>query len=43
MVWLLPILSPPVLFPVARIAPLIPLLLIMLLLRPGVSAPAPAR
>jgi alpha-1,2-mannosyltransferase len=43
MVWLLPMLSPPVLFPIARIAPLIPLLLIVLLLRPGVGAPVPAR
>ncbi len=43
MVWLLPMLSPPVLFPVARIAPLLPVLLIVLLLRPGASAPEPAR
>ena len=43
MVWLLPILSPPVLFPVARIAPLVPVLLIVLLLRPGVSLPQQAR
>lgn len=35
MIWLLPMLSPPALFPVARIAPLIPVLLIGLLLRPG--------
>ena len=41
MIWLLPMLSPPVLFPVARIAPLFPVLLIVLLLRPGVSASAP--
>jgi alpha-1,2-mannosyltransferase len=37
MIWLLPMLSPPLLFPVARIAPLFPVL-IVLLLRPGVSA-----
>ena len=43
MVWLLPILSPPVLFPVARIAPLLPVLLIALLLRPGIPTPAPGR
>jgi len=43
MVWLLPMLSPPVLFPVARIAPLLPVLLIVLLLRPSASAPEPAR
>ena len=34
MIWLLPMLSPPLLFPVARIAPLLPVLLIVLLLRP---------
>jgi alpha-1,2-mannosyltransferase len=38
MIWLLPMLSPPLIFPVARIAPLFPVLLIVLLLRPGVSA-----
>jgi hypothetical protein len=38
MIWLLPLLSPPLLFPVAGIAPLFPVLLIVLLLRPGVSA-----
>ena len=37
MIWLLPMLSPPLLFPVARIVPLFPALLIVLLLRPGVS------
>ena len=39
MIWLLPMLSPPLLFPVARIAPLFPVLLIVLLLRPGGSGP----
>ena len=39
MVWLLPMLSPPVLFPVARIAPLLPVVLIVLLLRPESRAP----
>ena len=34
MIWLLPLLSPPLLFPVARTAPLFPILLIVLLLRP---------
>jgi len=34
MIWLLPMLSPPLLFPVARAAPLFPVLLIALLLRP---------
>ena len=43
MIWLMPMLSPPLLFPVARIAPLLPVLLIVLLLRPGVSAPPLAR
>ncbi len=43
MVWLLPMLSPPVLFPVARIAPLLPVLLIVLLLRREGSAVAPAQ
>jgi alpha-1,2-mannosyltransferase len=38
MIWLLPMLSPPLIFPVSRIAPLLPVLLIVLLLRPGVSA-----
>ncbi|WP_157088631.1 glycosyltransferase family 87 protein [Bradyrhizobium jicamae] len=47
MVWLLPILSPPLVFPVGRTAPLFPVLLIGLLLRPagpveGVKAPVPA-
>ena len=37
MIWLLPMLSPPLIFPVARIAPLFPVLLIVLLLRPGIS------
>ena len=36
MIWLLPMLSPPALFVVARAAPLAPLLLIVLLLQPGV-------
>ena len=35
MIWLLPMLSPPALFPVARIAPLVPAVLIWLLLRTG--------
>ena len=39
MVWLLPMLSPPVLVPVGRIAPLWPVVLIVLLLRPGTTAP----
>ena len=34
LIWLMPLLSPPLLFPVARIAPLFPVLLIVLLLRP---------
>jgi len=35
MIWLMPMLSPPLLFPVARIAPLFPgLLILLLLLRP---------
>jgi hypothetical protein len=38
MIWLLPMLSPPLLFPVARIAPLFPVLLIVLLLRPAAPA-----
>ena len=38
MIWLMPMLSPPLLFPVARIAPLFPVLLIVLLLRPPPSA-----
>jgi hypothetical protein len=46
MIWLLPMLSPPLLFPVARIAPLFPVLLIVLLLRPAGPAtsavPSPA-
>ncbi len=42
MVWLLPMLSPPVLVPVGRIAPLVPLLLIVLLLRPAPLVPEPA-
>jgi hypothetical protein len=47
MIWLLPMLSPPLLFPVARIAPLFPVLLIVLLLRPAAPAarvplPSPA-
>ncbi|WP_156435361.1 glycosyltransferase family 87 protein [Bradyrhizobium lablabi] len=47
MIWLLPMLSPPLVFPVARIAPLFPVLLIVLLLRPAgpaesVKASAPA-
>jgi hypothetical protein len=37
MIWLLPLLSPPLLFPAARSAPLFPVLLIALLLRSGVS------
>ena len=37
MIWLLPMLSPPLLFPVARIVPLFPILLILLVLRPEVS------
>ena len=40
---LLPMLSPPLIFPVARIAPLFPVLLIVLLLRPGVPVSAHAR
>jgi hypothetical protein len=44
MIWLLPMLSPPLLFPVARIAPLFPVLLIvLLLLPPGVSVSARAQ
>jgi hypothetical protein len=43
MIWLLPMLGPPLIFPVARIAPLFPVLLIVLLLRPGVSASAHGR
>jgi hypothetical protein len=43
MIWLLPMLSPPLIFPVARIAPLFPVVLIVLLLRPGVSASAHGR
>jgi hypothetical protein len=43
MIWLLPMLSPPLIFPVARIAPLFPVLLIVLLLRPGVPASARAQ
>ncbi|MCA6115656.1 DUF2029 domain-containing protein [Bradyrhizobium sp. WSM 1738] len=43
MVWLLPLVSPPLMFPVARVAPLLPVLLIVLLLRPEVSAPEYAR
>jgi alpha-1,2-mannosyltransferase len=44
MIWLMPMLSPPLLFPVGRIAPLFPVLLMVLLLRPGVSTvPAPAQ
>jgi hypothetical protein len=43
MIWLLPMLSPPLLFPVARTAPLFPILLIVLLLRPGISTPAHGR
>jgi hypothetical protein len=39
MIWLLPMLSPPLLFPVARAAPLFPVLLIVLLLRPGILSP----
>ena len=35
MIWLLPMLSPPLIFPAARIAPLFPVLLIVLLLRPA--------
>ncbi|WFU17270.1 glycosyltransferase family 87 protein [Bradyrhizobium sp. CB3481] len=47
MIWLLPMLSPPLLFPVARIAPLFPVMLIVLLLRPAAPAtsamaPSPA-
>lgn len=47
MIWLLPMLSPPLVFPVGRIAPLLPVLLIVLLLRPAgpaesVKAPVPA-
>jgi hypothetical protein len=38
MIWLLPMLSPPLISPVARIAPRFPVLLIVLLFRPGVSA-----
>lgn len=38
MIWLLPMLSPPLIFPVARIAPLFPVLLIVLLLRPAAPA-----
>lgn len=43
MIWLLPMLSPPWIFPLARIAPLFPVLLIVLLLRPGVPASARAQ
>jgi hypothetical protein len=43
MIWLLPMLSPPLIFPVARIAPLFPVLLIVVLLRPGVSTSIRAR
>jgi hypothetical protein len=43
MVWLLPMVSPPVMFPVARIAPLLPVVLIALLLRPGAPALEQAR
>ena len=43
MIWLLPLLSPPLLFPAARSAPLFPILLIVLLLRPGISAPVSGR
>jgi alpha-1,2-mannosyltransferase len=43
MIWLMTMLSPPLLFPVARIAPLLPVLLIVLLLRPGVPAASLAR
>jgi hypothetical protein len=43
MVWLLPLLSPPLKFPVARIAPLLPVLLIVLLLRPEAAPPERAR
>jgi hypothetical protein len=37
MIWLLPMLSPPMLFLVGRFVPLFPVLLIVLLLRPGSS------
>jgi alpha-1,2-mannosyltransferase len=43
LIWLMPLLSPPLLFPVARIAPLFPVLLIVLLLRPATLAPVHAR
>lgn len=43
MVWLLPMLSPPVLVAAGRMAPLVPLLLIALLLRSGPSAAEPMR
>jgi len=43
MIWLLPLLSPPLLFAVARTAPLLPLLLIVLLLRPALPAARAAR
>ena len=43
MIWLLPLISPPLLFPAARSAPLFPILLIGLLLRPGRSAPVRGR
>jgi alpha-1,2-mannosyltransferase len=43
MIWLVPMLSPPLLFAAGRIAPLLTVLLIVLLLRPEAStAPAPA-
>lgn len=38
MIWLLPLLSPPLLFPAARLAPLLPVLLIVLVLRPATPA-----